>query len=218
MSTRKVSFAPNEYYHIYNRGNSKQKIFLCRADFQRFMDLLCAVNTTQRFNFSDSLKGISIYEQNKGPRLVAIGSFCLMPNHFHILVTPLLDDGVTKLMQKLSTAYAMYFNEKYKRTGSLFEERFKAEHLKNDRYLKYIFSYINLNPLKIFKKDRMEVGFRHKKKAIEYLQKYKFSSFSDFMGEKRLENQILSLKYFPTYFPREKDFMYEITTWINFNQ
>ena len=59
-----------------------------------------------------------------------------MPNHFHILITQMEEKGVSKFMQKLSTAYSMYYNKKYKRTGGLFEGKFKSEHLNKDRYLK----------------------------------------------------------------------------------
>src|SRR3989344_1432783 len=121
MSLRKINFVPGEYYHIYNRGNSKQKIFFDSEDYQRFVDLLYATNSPEKFNFSDSLKGISIYNKDRGERLVAIGAYCLMPNHFHILLTPLTEEGLTKFMQKLSTAYVMYFNRKYNHTGGLFE-------------------------------------------------------------------------------------------------
>ena len=107
MSIRKVSFVVGEFYHIYNRGNSKQKIFLDAKDYWRFVDLLYAVNREESFNFNDSIKGISVYEKDSENPLVAIGAYCLMPNHFHILITPSTENGVSKFMQKLSTAYVM---------------------------------------------------------------------------------------------------------------
>jgi putative transposase len=216
MSIRKIVFTEGGYYHVYNRGNSKQKIFLDHKDYKRFMDLLYAVNSPEKFNFSDSEKGISIYEQEREHRLVAIGAYCLMPNHFHILITPLTEQGLTKFMQKLSTAYVMYFNEKYNRTGALFEGKFKAEHLNKDTYLKYIFSYIHLNPIKLIQKDWKEVGLKNKPKALEYLKTYIYSSFIDYLGKNRVENIILSKPNFPNYFPNIKDFIEEILTWINF--
>ena len=155
MSTRKASFVNGEFYHIYNRGNSKQKIFLDTKDYYRFVDLLYAVNREEKFNFADSLKGISVYEKPLGSQLVAIGAYCLMPNHFHILITPLVEEGVSKFMQKLSTAYVMYFNQKYKRVGALFEGKFKSQYAGDDRYLKYLFSYINKNEY-IYKMTRGE--------------------------------------------------------------
>jgi putative transposase len=216
MSIRKIAFVPEEYYHIYNRGNSKQKIFLDKNDYQRFMDLLFAINCSKKFNFADSIKGISVYEKEKSHRLVVIGAYCLMPNHFHILITPLSEDGVTKFMQKLSTAYVMYFNTKYNRTGSLFESKFKAEHINNDRHLKYLFSYIHLNPIKIIQKNWKEVGIKQKEETMKFLKKYKYSSYLDYLGENRQENIIISKSSFPDYFPDVKNFMKEIMTWINY--
>ena len=218
MSIRKVAFVPGEYYHIYNRGNSKQKIFRDKGDCQRFVDLLYAVNSKDRFNFSDSRKGISVYEQEKNPRLVYIGAYCLMPNHFHVLITPLTEDGLTKFMQKLATAYVMYFNQKYGRTGALFESKFKAEHANNDRHLKYLFSYIHLNPVKLLQKNWKEEGLKNKKVALEYLNRYKYSSYIDYLGEKRQENIIISKSVFPNYFPGTKNFIKEILTWINYHK
>src|SRR3989338_9983081 len=215
MSIRKVAFVPKEYYHIYNRGNSKQKIFLDKNDYRRFIDLLFALNSTEGFNFSDSVKGISVYERDRKQRLVSIGAYCLMPNHFHILITPLSEEGLTKFMQKLSTAYVMYFNIKYNRTGALFEGKFKAEHLNNDRYLKYIFSYIHLNPIKLIQKDWKEVGIKQKQKSLAYLNSYIYSSFLDYTGKNRQENIIISKSDFPNYFPSVNSFTKEILTWIN---
>jgi putative transposase len=214
MSIRKVSFVPGEYYHIYNRGNSKQKIFTDKNDYQRFVDLLYAVNSEDKFNFSDSIKGISVYERRVKDKLISIGAYCLMPNHFHILVTPLSEEGLSRFMQKLSTAYAMYFNKKNNRTGSVFEGKFKAEHLKDDIYLKYIFSYIHLNPIKLIQKDWKEIGLRDKQKAIDYLNNYKYSSFLDYLDKERNENLILKKKDFPDYFLNKKGFIKEIMTWI----
>jgi len=218
MSIRKIAFVPGEYFHIYNRGNSKQKIFLDKSDYKRFIDLMYALNSSKKFNFSNSIKGISVYERDRGSLLVAIGAYCLMPNHFHILITPLSEEGLTKFMQKLSTAYAMYFNTKYSRTGGLFEGKFKAEHLNKNTYLKYIFSYIHLNPIKLIQKDWKEVGLKHKQKAIKYLKSYTYSSFIDYLGKNRQENIILSRPSFPDYFPNTKNLTEEIMTWINFSK
>jgi len=218
MSIRQTSLVVGEFYHIYNRGNSKQKIFLDKKDHQRFIDLLCAVNNEKKFNFSDSEKGISVYERTQENPLVAIGAYCLMPNHFHILMTPLVEEGTSKFMQKLSTAYVMYFNKKYKRTGGLFEGKFKAEHAATDRHLKYLFSYIHLNPLKKIQKNWKEKDLKYEKQANERLLTYPYSSFFDYMGEKRIQNKILNKTPFPDYFKTRKDFLEEIREWISFRK
>ncbi len=148
MSQRKVNFEVGEFYHIYNRGNSKQKIFHDKEDYGRFIKSIFLSNGNNSFKIY-FIKNDTVYEFNRGEPLVNIGAYCLMPNHFHILVTQTNNGSISKFMQKLTTAYAMYYNEKYKRTGSLFEGKFKSEHIEDDKYLKYIFSYIHLNPIKL---------------------------------------------------------------------
>ena len=139
-----------------------------------------------------------------------------MPNHFHILITEKTEGGISKFMQKLSTAYVMYYNQKYKRTGSLFEGKFKAEHLDTDRYLKYTFSYIHLNPVKLIQKDWKEIGIKNKKETLNFLENYTHSSFFDYIGNNRIQNQILNKEDFPKYFSTTGKFQNEIMDWISF--
>ena len=124
MAIRKVSFVPGEYYHLYNRGNSQQKIFHDKQDYSRLVDLLYACNSENNFRMFGLSRGQSFYDFERDKKLVSIGAYCLMPNHFHLLVTEKDDGGISKFMQKVSTAYVMYYNKKYKRTGSLFEGKF----------------------------------------------------------------------------------------------
>jgi putative transposase len=217
MSIRKLSFAIGEYYHVYNRGNSKQAIFLDEEDYQRFISLLYVCNSSDRFKMFLVKKGESVYSIDQEDPVVAIGAYCLMPNHFHILITPLIENGVSIFMQKVSTAYVMYFNQKYERTGGLFEGKFKAEHVDTDRYLKYLFSYIHLNPIKLLQKDWKEKGVKNKDEAEKYLNDYSFSSYAEYMGEKRLENKILCTKKFPDYFTKRDDFIRETYDWLFYN-
>src|SRR3989338_11478806 len=128
MSIRKVNLVSGEYYHIYNRGNSKQKIFHDSEDYFRFLSLMYACNSVNNFRIFTLTKGESPYDFERGKQLISIGAYCLMPNHFHILITQMEDKGISKFMQKLSTAYSMYYNKKYQRTGGLFEGKFKSEH------------------------------------------------------------------------------------------
>ncbi len=221
MSIRKVPFAQGEYYHIYNRGNSKQKIFRDKKDYKRFIKLLFLSNGEENFKIQ-FIGNQSIYKCHKGKPLVGIGAYCLMPNHFHLLLTSIKDgeegNGVSKFMQKLTTAYSMYYNNKYHRTGSLFEGKFKAEHLNDDRYLKYIFSYIHLNPLKLIDRGWKENGTKDKQQAEKFLLGYKYSSYQDYLGVKREEKIILNTKIFPDYFPNPKSFKNEITEWLTYRQ
>lgn len=220
MSLRKVNFAKGEYYHIYNRGNSKQKIFRDKEDYLRFIALLYIANTSDKFNIYDLKKyaNSDIYEKEKSDSLVGIGSYCLMPNHFHILITEKVEGGISNFMQKLSTAYAMYYNKKYERSGSLFEGKFKSKHIDKDNYFKYLFSYVHLNPIKLIQKDWKEKGIKNKTEAIKYLNKYEYSSYLDFVEEERFQNKILDLKEFPKYFSNKKSFIKDTFEWLSYKE
>ena len=149
--------------------------------------------------------------------MVSIGAFVLMPNHFHILITEKEGNGVSKFMQKLSTAYVMYYNNKYERTGGLFEGKFKSQHLADDRYLKYIFSYIHLNPIKLLQKDWKEIAIKNKTKTLDFLKNYYFSSYLDYTGIARKQNGILNYGDYPRYFSSPRIFKKEIFEWLSYN-
>jgi len=214
MSQRKVGFAHGEFYHIYNRGNSKQVIFKNITDHRRFQQMLYAMNSREgvTFRFIEKEK---MYTYDRGEQLVYIGAYCLMPNHFHILLTPAVEQGVQTFMQKLSTGYSMYFNKRYERSGGLFEGRFKSQHVGSDEYLKYLFAYIHLNPLKLIDSKWKEQGLKNTAGAEKYLTEYRFSSFSDFLKQ-REECSILHIESFPEYFPNRESFLEEINEWMNF--
>ena len=214
MSIRKVVFVPGEYYHIYNRGNSKQVIFHDKQDYNRFLALLYAVNSKQNIIFR--LVFNDMYKFDRGERFVSIGGYCLMPNHFHLLLTETEDGSISKFMQKLTTAYSMYYNEKYARTGSLFEGKFKSEHADNDRYLKYLFSYIHLNPVKIIEPNWKEKGIADEQKTKRYLVSYPYSSYMDYLGIKREFSKIIDWKNFPDYFPSKSTFNKCLDDWLKF--
>src|SRR3989338_722311 len=218
MSIRKTAFVPEEYYHIYNRGNSKQKIFTSKKDYERFVALLYGVNTSQRFNFFDFKKGDGIFSKELENPLVSIGAYCLMPNHFHLLVTPLSEEGLSKFMQKLSTSYVMYFNRIYKMTGGLFEGKFKSIHIENDKQLKYLFSYIHLNPIKLIDSKWKENGIKSLESAFEYLNTYQYSSFLDYAENNRKGKSILKIIDFPNYFPSKKSLKKEIIDWLKYKE
>ncbi len=216
MSTRKQAFVLGEFYHIYNRGNSKQKIFHDKEDYRHFVGLLFACNSVNNFRSYGLNKGESPFDFERGNLLVSIGAYTLMPNHFHILVTETENGSISKFMQKLTTAYVMYYNKKYQRTGSLFEGKFKSQYLNTDRYLKYIFSYIHLNAVKLIDKDWKEKGIKNKKETLDYLDNYEYSSYVDYKGNERLQNKILNYKAFPVYFNSKKEFSREIFEWLTF--
>lgn len=219
---RKVKFAEGGYYHIYNRGVDKRIIFTNHFDYQRFILLLHVLNTNKNLKIRDLLKVNSFGELLKiknEDSLVAIGVYCLMPNHFHLLLTPLIEDGISKFMLKLQTSYSMYFNIKNKRSGALFEGVFKSQHLDTDEYLKYIYSYIHLNPAKLKDKNWKERGPKDFDTLKDFVLDYKYSS----IGEYRRNNfVIINPKHFPNYkkdYSREEEYFENmINDWLNYEE
>ena len=215
--SRNIIFIPNEYYHCYCRGTEKRKVFLSKTDYQRFIHLLFVCNSKKIIHLSDHKKKsfAEIFEIEREETLVEIGAYCLMPNHFHILLKEREDGNISLFMQKLMTAYTMYFNKKYERTGSLFESKFRAQHANENIYLKYLFSYIHLNPVKLIQKDWKENGIKNKNQTKKFLSQYEYSSYLDYMEEKRAQEIILNKKAFPEYFSNKKEFEEEIFDWIS---
>lgn len=217
MGQRTVQFVEQEFYHLYNRGTDKRNIFLDHSDYERFTHLLFLCNSENRINFRDIKNEYEdIFEFDRGKPLVAIGAYCLMPNHFHILATQVSENGMTMFMNKLGTSYSMYFNKKYERTGALFEGRFKAQHADHDAYLKYLFSYIHLNPIKLFQPDWKEKGITNVNNAFTFLSSYEHSSWIDYHRE-RAVRKILSREMFPEYFLTADQHKEELLDWLNFS-
>lgn len=210
MATRNHNFAPGEFYHIYNRGTDKRIIFQETSDYTRFVDLLYLANTTVRINVRDTVSNHgSVWNYERVDTLVSIGAYCLMPNHFHILLTPQIDGGIGMFMNKLCTSYSMYFNKKYERTGSLFQGPYKSRHAATDQYLKYLYAYIHLNPL--------DVSQRPGEETLEALLRYEYFSLPDYVGRTRPEIAILTPDAFPEYFQISADHLGELQSWLEHN-
>lgn len=230
MSIRKVPILRGEYYHIYNRGNGKKEIFLDDEDRERFVKLLYLCNSTKNINFREDIikKKIDVWDFDQGETIVSIGAWVLMPNHFHLyIISPkglAFDEyeenknKISTFMGKLCTSYTMYFNRKHKRTGSLFEGKFKSVNVIDDIQAKYLFSYIHLNPIKLIQSDWKEKGIYDSTKANHYLNTYKWSSYFDYMNIQRNENVILKTEDFPDFFPTKEKFKKEIFEWIELKE
>lgn len=212
---RKFQFSVGEFYHLYNRGSNKMPIFLDDYYKKRFIKLLFVCNSNKPVVFK-TIQGLPLDKIERGETLVDVGAYCLMPNHFHLLIKEKLENGVSLFMEKLSTAYSMFFNKKNERTGGLFEGTFKATHANDDEYLKYLFAYIHLNPIKLIEPGWKENGIKDKNKANVFLNGYTFSSYADYTDAERVESMILNRKVFPEYFSTLKDFNNMINDWLSF--
>ena len=215
---RRIIFSIGEFYHVYNRGTDKRKIFLTPKDYERFIALLYLCNSKDSVHISlqgRTLRDLLSIKQSK--KLVDIGAYCLMPNHFHILLREREKNGISSFMHKLSTGYTMYFNKKNNRSGSLLQGTFKANHVDTDRYLKYLFAYIHLNPVKLIQTDWERVGIKNIKSTEEFLQSYKYSSYDEYTNLNRLEKILLEKEAFPDYFENKESFKNMINFWLDFS-
>lgn len=193
MAMRKTPFAIDEWYHCYSRGVDKRITFEDEHDYRRFLEQLYLANTGTPLRRDDI--GIRDFEEIlKLPRdgaLVAIGAFCLMPNHFHLVLKEITEGGVTAFMQKLGTAYTMYFNGRYERTGSLFVRPFRSRHIDTDRYLQHLINYLHCNPAELYE-PRWKTGHvKDIEMLIEKLIEYPYSSLSAYENRKLPTRTIL---------------------------
>jgi len=216
--SRNFNFAPGEYYHIYNRGVEKRRIFLKNYDYERMMFLLYICNNSEPVHIQN-YRGLTSIEKFLLPRkrtIVDVGAVCLMPNHFHLLLKEKIDGGISLFMQKVTTAYTMYFNKINNHSGVLFQGTFKSKYVDKDEYLKYLYSYIHLNPAKIIEPNWKEKGIENHNKVKNFLDSYKFSSYLDFCGKIRPENSILNKRVFPGYFHDKASFENFINEWLEY--
>ena len=134
-----------------------------------------------------------IFLYDRGETLTNIIAYCLMPNHFHIAVLDKLDGGTSKFIHKLCTAYSMYYNRKYDHSGTIFQGQYKAKHVGDDDYFRYLIEYIHLNPFGIEEPDLNRLAkTEYLDEAIAYSKTYEFSSYRDYLGENRAQRVILS--------------------------
>lgn len=165
-NSRKV-YSENSYYHIYNRGVEKRLIFLDNQDYYIFLSYLkeyLLPKDEQKLSQQLSNPNTSYKEKSKILRLLRLNNFadeimllayCLMPNHFHLLIKQKSHNSIDKFMNSLGVRYTMYFNRKYKRVGALCQDVYKAVLIENEPQLLYLSSYIHRNPGNMLPKSKL---------------------------------------------------------------
>lgn len=198
MASRRVPFVEGEWFHCYTRGVEKRTVFETERDYARFMESLYLCNTTGSVRRDDLKRasGKHIFEYPRVETLVDIGAYCLMPNHFHILLRSKIEGGITRFMQKLGTSYTMYFNVKNERVGGLFVTPFRAKHVSYDDYFRHVAQYIHLNPIELFEPSWKSGAITASLAVIaRRLEKYPYASLPDYIkgkkGKGRPEKTIL---------------------------
>lgn len=168
-------FANETFYHVYNRGVEKRTIFKSSKDYLRFLE------TINFYRFYPSPRKLSTHIKFDFPpipkhitqkQLVKIICFCLMPNHFHLLIQQLEEKGISEFMRRILDSFTRYFNVKYERVGPLLQGPFKAKLVDSDEYLLQLTKYIHRNPLKL-------------PRWAGNLDEYTFSSYAGYLNKKR---------------------------------
>ena len=191
-----------EFYHVLNRGVEKRQIFMEDGDRVRFVHGLFQFNRDLPANntsWNIATRGINDLRGRYlgAGRLVDLHAWVLMGNHYHLLLSERADGALSKFIMRLNVGYAKYFNEKYKRSGALFQGRTKKVHVGDDSHFLHIVHYIHLNPLD-FLAGAQEWRARNitsAARAIEHLDSYRWSSFRDYCGKKNFPS-ILTTEYF----------------------
>ena len=185
MALRRTAFVQREWYHLYSRGIDKRTIFESPSDFQRFTKLLYLGNDHKEINleFLKEVPYAEIFSLPRAKPLVAIGGYCLMKNHPHLLVQEKTNGGITKFMHKIGTAYTSYFNRKYDRIGNLMVKPFRSKHISDDLYFRKVAQYIHLNPAEIFESGWKSGKVNDIQKLKDKLLKYKHSSLYDYTSD-----------------------------------
>lgn len=169
-------FAPGGIFHVYNRGNNKERIFYDNQDCRAFLFRLglCLGFTEKELNQEKLIampySRIRITGVNKND--FKLHTFCLMPNHFHLLIEQMKNISVSTLISRLCTSYAKYVNIKHKRVGHIFQDKFKAVLIRDNPQLMWTSSYIHMNPVK--------------DKIVKHPSDYLWSSYNDFARNRNL--------------------------------
>ena len=201
-----------EIYHVLNRGVDKRQIFMDKQDHFRFIHNLYEFNDQNRselnyYKFRDFGANGKIAEAEKKDRkpLVDILAFCLMPNHYHLMLSPRTEKGVPQFMQKVGMGYSKYFNQKYERVGTLFQGRYKQVLVTDDTHFLHLPFYIHFNPLDLIYPEWRDNKMSDPKKALEFLKSYRWSSHLDYLGVKNFPS-ILNMEPLMDIFGNHSDY------------
>lgn len=168
MPYRLTPFVNDSCYHVYNRGVEKRTIFSDNRDYQRFLKTLYYYQFTGPKPAFSTHNRFKVKDFSHNPKIVEIVCYCLMPNHIHLLIKQLRDNGISEFMSKVINSYTKYFNTIYKRVGPLFQGSFKTVLIENDNYLMHLSRYIHLNP--------------YASSLTDNLESYQHSSYPQYVG------------------------------------
>jgi len=194
---RKEPFTTGDFIHVFNRGNRKMLIVHNDSDKWRFLKVLRFLN--DKYSPPNIFREIEISVNNGKSRqferpknwpssqpLVKILSFCLMPNHYHLLLKEVIDGGISKFMHRLSTSFTNYSNIKYDEVGSLFQGNYRAKLIKEERYLQYVDVYIQVFNFFELYPGGLEKATKEFDKAFDFILESPFCSLGESFGRRKL--------------------------------
>jgi len=200
-----------ELYHILNRGVDKRVVFTDTQDYVRFYRNLLTLNDIENVPHNQwSIDARLNKKRGSVKKLVEIHSYCLMPNHYHMLISPIADDGIALFMKKINMGYSKYFNERNERTGALWQGKYKSIPILRDSHFNYIPYYIHLNPL-----DLKFPGWRKGKidnpsSAFKFLEAYRWSSHQFFLNTHEQNNPVVQDSFLIKSIPQQALYLQEI--------
>ncbi len=205
-----------DFFHIYNRGVDKRKTFLHASDYLRFMQNLFIYNSTDPYphnawTIADRLV------RKPSQTLVTIHAFCLMQNHYHLILSPTVEDGIPRFMQKVNMGYSKYFNDRYERSGALWQGKYQAVAITDDAQFLYIPYYVHLNALDRSLPKWRKGQIKDSSKALATLNTYRWSSHHAFI-EKNQVNGVVKLLTADSFFIQEwspKEYLQQIAKIIH---
>jgi len=179
---KKPTFVNGDYYHLYNHAIADKNIFDDPRDHIRFLSLLKEFNTNNHIELRrlKSNYKYNLVAHDFSQPYVKIIAYCLMSNHFHLIIEQLTDGGITNFMQKIGTGYTMYYNTRYESRGHIFSNSFLANHIQTDDQLLYTTTYVHMNPVK--KNKNVLYDLKVDKEKLERLISYPWSSLPQYLN------------------------------------
>lgn len=168
MPYRTTVLGTGEIYHVFNRGVAKMPIFNNRRDYNRLLETLYYYQFQGPKPQFSQLSRFKDFNFEKNKKIIEIICYCLMPNHYHLLIKQLEDNGVSEFINRVFNSYTKYFNTKHNRVGPLLQGQFKAVRIGYDEQFIHVSRYIHLNPITSF--------------LVKDLRDYPWSSYHDFIG------------------------------------
>lgn len=187
---RREPYSLGSFVHVIKRGNRGLAITRDERDRQRFLLSLTHLNDAHTvdnwYRDLDHRTLLSAFERpkswHKQKKLTEIVCFCLVGNHFHLLLKEINESGISRFMQKLGTSLAKTYNEKYKETGTLFQGAYKSRTINDDVYFRYLSAYIQVkNCFETYPKRKLDYAANFDK-MFEWAMRCPYSSLGDFMN------------------------------------